>query len=121
MSVLNANNYQSATGQVNCEFVLYNGSADTQVSNVEELENLVVRSGEGEIIRLSDIAKVSLEKSHDVYPSPGKCERSGSGCSQQLTRVPSANPPINIAADVLELLPSVREEPTKQHLNERNV
>ena len=37
MNVLNANNYQSATGQAIGEFVLYNGSADTQVSNVEEL------------------------------------------------------------------------------------
>ncbi|MFA0125806.1 efflux RND transporter permease subunit, partial [Vibrio sp. 10N.261.48.A2] len=54
MSVLDANNYQSATGQATGEFVLYNGSADTQVSNTEELENLVVKSGEGEIIRLSD-------------------------------------------------------------------
>ncbi|NOH36474.1 multidrug efflux RND transporter permease subunit [Vibrio chagasii] len=105
MSVLNANNYQSATGQATGEFVLYNGSADTQVSNVEELENLVVRSGEGEIIRLSDIAKVSLEKSHDVYRASANGQEA---VVAAINAAPSANP-INIAADVLELLPQLEK------------
>ncbi|MEZ9563653.1 multidrug efflux RND transporter permease subunit [Vibrio artabrorum] len=105
MSVLNANNYQSATGQATGEFVLYNGSADTQVSNTEELENLVVRSGEGEIIRLSDIAKVSLEKSHDVYRASANGKEA---VVAAINAAPSANP-INIAADVLELLPQLEK------------
>lgn len=62
MGVLNANNFQSAAGQATGEFVLYNGSANTQVSNVEELERLVIKTEDGEVVRLSDIAKVSLEK-----------------------------------------------------------
>ena len=105
MTVLNANNYQSATGQATGEFVLYNGSADTQVSNVEELENLVVRSGEGEIIRLSDIAKVSLEKSHDVYRASANGQEA---VVAAINAAPSANP-INIAADVLDLLPQLEK------------
>ncbi|MEZ9057443.1 multidrug efflux RND transporter permease subunit [Vibrio pelagius] len=105
MTVLNANNYQSATGQATGEFVLYNGSADTQVSNTEELENLVVRSGEGEIIRLSDIAKVSLEKSHDVYRASANGREA---VVAAINAAPSANP-INIAADVLELLPQLEK------------
>ncbi len=103
MGVLNANNYQSATGQVVGEFVLFNGSADTQVSNVAELENLIVKGDEGQLIRLSDIAKVSLEKSHDVYRA------SANGKEAVVTAInaaPSANP-INIAADVLDLLPQL--------------
>ncbi|MDN3615668.1 multidrug efflux RND transporter permease subunit [Vibrio gallaecicus] len=105
MTVLNANNYQSATGQATGEFVLYNGSADTQVSNTEELENLVVKSGEGEIIRLSDIAKVSLEKSHDVYRASANGQEA---VVAAINAAPSANP-INIAADVLELLPQLEK------------
>lgn len=105
MAVLDANNYQSATGQATGEFVLYNGSADTQVSNTEELENLVVRSGEGEIIRLSDIAKVSLEKSHDVYRASANGQEA---VVAAINAAPSANP-INIAADVLELLPQLEK------------
>lgn len=105
MSVLDANNYQSATGQATGEFVLYNGSADTQVSNTEELENLVVKSGEGEIIRLSDIAKVSLEKSHDIYRASANGKEA---VVAAINAAPSANP-INIAADVLELLPQLEK------------
>lgn len=103
MSVLSANNYQSATGQSIGEFVLYNGSADTQVSTVKELERLVVRSGEGAVVRLSDIAKVSLEKSHDVYRATANGQEA---VVAAINAAPSANP-INIAADVLDLLPQL--------------
>ncbi|MGF1779279.1 multidrug efflux RND transporter permease subunit [Vibrio nomapromontoriensis] len=105
MNVLNANNYQSAAGQATGEFVLYNGSADTQVSNTEELSNLVVMADDGEVTRLGDIAKVTLEKSHDVYRA------SANGQEAVVTAInaaPSANP-INIAADVLKLLPDLEK------------
>jgi len=103
MGILSANNYQSATGQSVGEFVLYNGSADTQVSTVEELERLVVRTGEGAVVRLSDIAKVSMEKSHDVYRATANGQEA---VVAAINAAPSANP-INIAADVLDLLPQL--------------
>lgn len=105
MTVLNANNYQSATGQAIGEFVLYNGSADTQISSVEELSRLVVKNGEGLVIRLGDIAKVSLEKSHDVYRASANGQEA---VVAAINAAPSANP-INIAADVLELLPTLEK------------
>ncbi|MGL0954719.1 multidrug efflux RND transporter permease subunit VmeD [Vibrio vulnificus] len=114
MGALNANNYQSATGQVTGEFVLYNGSADTQVSNVQELENLVVKSGDGEVIRLGDIAKVTLEKSHDVYRASANGQEA---VVAAINAAPSANP-INIAADVLQLLPQLeRNLPSNIKMN----
>ncbi|OIN29391.1 efflux RND transporter permease subunit, partial [Vibrio barjaei] len=105
MNVLNANNYQSATGQATGEFVLYNGSADTQVSNTEELKNLVVSSKDGQVIRLGDIAKVTLEKSHDVYRASANGQEA---VVAAINAAPSANP-INIAADVLQLLPQLEK------------
>ncbi|MGF1805202.1 efflux RND transporter permease subunit, partial [Aliivibrio sifiae] len=105
MGVLNANNFQSAAGQATGEFVLYNGSANTQVSNVEELERLVIKSEDGEVVRLSDIAKVSLEKSHDVYRASANGKEA---VVAAINAAPSANP-INIAADVLELLPQLEK------------
>lgn len=105
MGVLNANNFQSAAGQATGEFVLYNGSANTQVSDVEELENLVVRTNDGEVVRLSDIAKVSLDKSHDVYRASANGQEA---VVAAINAAPSANP-INIAADVLELLPQLEK------------
>lgn len=104
MSVLNANNYQSATGQAVGEFVLYNGTADTQVSNTDELAKLVVSTKDGQVIRLGDIAKVTLEKSHDVYRASANGEEA---VVAAINAAPSANP-INIAADVLELLPDLK-------------
>ncbi|MBP3156241.1 multidrug efflux RND transporter permease subunit [Aliivibrio fischeri] len=105
MGVLNANNFQSAAGQATGEFVLYNGSANTQVSDVEELENLVVRTNDGEVVRLSDIAKVTLDKSHDVYRASANGQEA---VVAAINAAPSANP-INIAADVLELLPQLEK------------
>lgn len=114
MGVLSANNFQSAAGQAVGEFVLYNGSADTQVSNVEELENLVIRTTNGEIVRLSDIAKVSLEKSHDVYRASANGKEA---VVAAINAAPSANP-INIAADVLALLPQLEKNlPTNIKMN----
>lgn len=114
MGVLNANNFQSAAGQATGEFVLYNGSADTQVSNVEELENLVIRTTNGEIVRLSDIAKVSLEKSHDVYRASANGKEA---VVAAINAAPSANP-INIASDVLALLPQLEKNlPTNIKMN----
>ena len=101
--MLSANNYQSATGQAIGEFVLYNGSADTQVSNVEELKNLVVSTTKGNVTRLSDVAKVTLEKSHDVYRASANGQEA---VVAAINAAPSANP-INIATDVLELLPQL--------------
>lgn len=105
MSVLNANNFQSATGQATGLFVLYNGSANTQVASVHELENLVVRQDKGEVIRLSDIAKVTRAKSHDVYRASANGQEA---VVAAVNGAPSANP-INVAADILELLPQLEK------------
>lgn len=102
-NVLNANNFQSATGQATGEFVLYNGSTDTQVSNVDELKALVVKSDRGNLVRLGDVAKVSLAKSHDVYRASANGK---DAVVAAINATPSANP-INIARDVLALLPQI--------------
>ncbi|GEA52904.1 transporter [Vibrio inusitatus NBRC 102082] len=105
MGVLDANNFQSATGQATGTFVLYNGSANTQVANVEELKNLVVKQDGGQVVRLSDIAKVTREKSHDIYRASANGQEA---VVAAINGAPSANP-INIAADVLELLPQLEK------------
>ncbi|MPW38054.1 multidrug efflux RND transporter permease subunit [Vibrio sp. B1Z05] len=105
MNVLNANNFQSAAGQATGTLVLYNGSANTQVASVKDLKNLVVKQDDGQLVRLSDIAKVTREKSHDIYRA------SANGREAVVTAIngaPSANP-INIAADVSELLPQLQK------------
>lgn len=114
MNVLNVNNYQSATGQATGEFVVYNGTADTQVTNTDELERLVVSTKDGQVIRLGDIAKVTLEKSHDVYRASANGQEA---VVAAINAAPSANP-INIAADVYKLLPELhRNMPSNIKMN----
>ncbi|RLV59540.1 multidrug efflux RND transporter permease subunit [Parashewanella curva] len=102
--VLQANNFQSAVGQTNSYFTLMNGSADTQTTSVAELKQLVIRSEKGKIVRLGDIAKVSLDKSHDVYRAlvNGK-EAVVAG----IDVTPKANP-IVVAKDVMKLMPELQ-------------
>lgn len=105
MGSLQANNYQSATGQAIGEFVVYNGSADTQISSVAELERLVLKQDNGEMIRLSDIAKVTREKSHDAVRANANGREA---VVAAINATPSANP-INIARDVRQLLPVIEK------------
>ena len=114
MTVLNSNNYQSATGQATGYFTLFNGNAETQVSNTDELKRLVVATRDGKVIRLSDIAKVSLEKSHDIYRASANGREA---VVLAINAAPTANP-INIAHDVLELLPSLKSNmPSTMQVN----
>ncbi|NAX46712.1 multidrug efflux RND transporter permease subunit [Photobacterium halotolerans] len=114
MTVLNANNYQSATGQATGEFVLYNGTADTQVKTTDELKKLIVSTQKGQVIRLGDIAKVTRAKSHDIYRATANGQEA---VVAAINAAPSANP-INIAADVLELLPEIqRNMPSNIKMN----
>ncbi|QFU21104.1 multidrug efflux RND transporter permease subunit [Shewanella eurypsychrophilus] len=103
MQVLQANNYQSAVGQANGVFTLFNGTADTQVATVDELKNLVITSKEGLIVRLSDIADVSLEKSHDVYRALADGQEA---VVVALDVTPTANPLV-VAADARALMPDI--------------
>ncbi len=103
VSILNANNYQSAIGQSNNEFVLYNGSADTQANSAEALSRLVVATRDSQVIRLGDIAKVDLAKSHDVYRASANGKEA---VVAAINAAPSANP-ITIAKGVRDLMPSL--------------
>ncbi|RLV58080.1 multidrug efflux RND transporter permease subunit [Parashewanella curva] len=102
--VLQANNYQSAIGQTNSYFTLMNGTADTQASSVSNLKDLIIRNTKGSVIRLGDIAKVNLNKSHDVYRAivGGK-----EGVVIAIDVTPNANP-IIVAKAVRKLMPDLQ-------------
>ena len=72
--------------------------------NVADLEKLVVASRDGALLRVRDIARVSLDKNHDTY-------RAMAGGKEAviigIDPAPSANP-LDIAAKVRELLPELQ-------------
>ncbi|MGL4833963.1 MAG: efflux RND transporter permease subunit, partial [Shewanella sp.] len=103
MQVLQANNYQSAVGQTNSVYTLFNGTADTQVATIEELKRLVIGSKDGLVVRLGDIADVSLDKSHDIYRALANGKEA---VVIGLDVTPTANP-LTVAADTRALLPEI--------------
>ena len=104
ISILQANNVQSASGQAMGYYTLFNGSAETQVKNAAELENLIIATREnGKTIHLRDIARVSLEKSHDIYRAMAN---GNDAVVVAIDATASANP-LNITSDVRKMLPDL--------------
>ncbi|WP_028862321.1 multidrug efflux RND transporter permease subunit [Psychromonas aquimarina] len=104
VQILQANNIQSATGQANSYFTLINGNTETQIKNAAELENLVIATRENsKVIRLQDIARVSLEKSHDIYRAMANGDEA---VVVAIDAAPTANP-LDITAGVREMLPDL--------------
>ena len=103
VQILQANNFQSATGQVNSYYTLFNGTAETQVKSPSELENLIIATrDDGKVIRLQDIARVSLEKSHDIYRA---MTNGNDAVVVAIDAAPTANP-LDISAGVRKMLPN---------------
>ncbi|MDA7745795.1 multidrug efflux RND transporter permease subunit [Psychromonas sp.] len=104
VQILQANNIQSASGQAMGYFTLFNGNTETQVENASELETLIIATREnGKTIRLQDIARVSLEKSHDTYRAMAN---GNDAVVVAIDAAPSANP-LDITADVRKMLPDL--------------
>jgi multidrug efflux pump len=59
-TALASNNYLSALGQTNGSMVTVNLVANTDLKNVEDFKNLVVKQSAGNVVRLQDIAEVEL-------------------------------------------------------------
>ncbi len=59
-AAINANNYQSAPGQMKGAYIVTNIDTNTDLTDVEEFRNLVVRQVGGEVIRLRDIGTIEL-------------------------------------------------------------
>ncbi|ASJ76396.1 efflux RND transporter permease subunit [Granulosicoccus antarcticus] len=59
-TALAANNYLSALGKTKGALIEVNLAANTDLSTVSEFENLVLRSADGAVIRVKDVASVEL-------------------------------------------------------------
>lgn len=59
---LRANNFQSAPGQVKSDWYLYSADIDTSLTSEEQFRDLVIATRDESVVRLRDIADVSLEE-----------------------------------------------------------
>ncbi len=102
-NVLAANDFISALGRTKGQMVTINLTADTGLHSVEEFRNLVVKSQNGAIIRLGDIAHVTLG-SENYNTSVAFDGRSAVYIGIQVT--PSANL-LNVVSAVRKAFPAI--------------
>ncbi|MEM8769629.1 MAG: efflux RND transporter permease subunit, partial [Pseudomonadota bacterium] len=96
-------NVQSAVGQTKGDSVMINLSATTNLTTVEEFQNLVLRTDGAAVTRLKDVADVVLSTSNPDQESWFKDQP----CVMlALTPTPGANP-LLLSAEVNALLPDI--------------
>lgn len=76
MSALMANNVQTAAGSTNGYYTVYKNKVGTTTNSISDLEKLVVFSKGDNLVRLRDIADVTLEKESDFTRATANGENS---------------------------------------------
>lgn len=105
VNVLKANNFQTSSGQINNYYTLMNTNTNTQVANADELSELIVASKNGTVVRMKDVAKISMATSHDSFRSIANGQK---GVVAAIDATPTANP-LDIAAGVTALMPTLEK------------
>ena len=105
VNVLKANNFQTSSGQINNYYTLMNTNTNTQVANADELSELIVASKNGAVVRMKDVAKISMATSHDSFRSIANGHK---GVVAAIDATPTANP-LDIAAGVTALMPTLEK------------
>ncbi|AKS41247.1 efflux RND transporter permease subunit [Wenzhouxiangella marina] len=106
VQVLLANNYQAGIGNTRDELVRIDLSTNTDVSDPDQFQRLVIKEDEGGIVRLGDIARTELGS--QTYDSIANYKGQPS-TYVAIEMAPGANP-LDVAARVRELLPDIRSQ-----------
>ncbi|MGD8573286.1 MAG: efflux RND transporter permease subunit, partial [Gammaproteobacteria bacterium] len=106
VNVLRNNNYQAGIGTTKDKYVAINLTSTTAVSEPENFRKLVVRSEEGTLVRLQDIAKTELGA--DDYETMTWYKGIPS-VFIAIEQAPGANP-ITVADAVNDLMPKVQAQ-----------
>lgn len=104
-SALSANNIQTAAGNDNGYFVQYKNKVETTTKSVEELGNLVVKSSGDDLVRLRDIADITLDK----YQDTSRAMSNGNDAVVLGINPTSSANPLTVAADLRPLFASIQK------------
>jgi multidrug efflux pump len=105
-AVLTGNNYLAAVGATKGKYVSINLTASTDVSTVEDFNNLVVRDEGGSLVRLSDVA--STELGSEDYDSTA-WYRGKPTVFMAMEQAPGANP-LTVAQAINAEVPKIRAQ-----------
>jgi len=104
--VLRANNYLAGIGQTKGAYTATNLTATTDLASEEDFRKLVVRSGNGTLVRLSDIATVELGA--EDYDSTS-WYKGKPAIFVGMEQAPGANP-LTVAQKIRDLIPEIRKQ-----------
>lgn len=103
MSALRLNNFQSAPGEVKSDFYVYSTDINTSLKSVDEFLDLVIATRDESLIRLRDIAEVSME---DGRISIRATADGDDAVLIGIDGTPRSNP-LTISRKVRELMPEI--------------
>lgn len=104
--VLANNNFLTAAGKTKSEYVALSMTANTDLNDAEQFKKLIINNKKGSIVRLRDIAKITLgsqDYDSSVTFNGKKAVFIG------ITPTPTANP-LTVIHDVRELMPLIIKE-----------
>ncbi|MFA6302298.1 MAG: efflux RND transporter permease subunit [Legionella sp.] len=104
--VLANNNFLTAAGKTKSEYVALSMTANTDLNDAEQFKKLIINNKKGSIVRLRDIAKITLgsqDYDSSVTFNGKKAVFIG------ITPTPTANP-LTVIHDVRALMPSIIKE-----------
>jgi len=104
--VLRANNYLAGIGQAKGDYTAINLTATTDLASEDDFRNLVVRSSEGTLVRLADIATIELGA--EDYDSTN-WYKGKPAIFIGVEQAPGANP-LTVAQRVRDLMPELRKQ-----------
>lgn len=100
------NNSPSAPGRVMGMYNQLNIEANTQSNSKDTLENIVIATRNQQVIRLKDVAKVTLEKSKDNF----RALANGTESVIMMIEASSASNPLEVADAVHKELPNIKQQ-----------
>lgn len=104
--ILFRNNYLTAAGNSNGEYVTINIRADTNLKTQDEFNNLIIRSANGSNVHLKDIAKIELGS--EQYDSSVRFDGK-KAIFIAITSTPESNP-LTVIKDVRRTLPEINSQ-----------
>ena len=104
--VLRRNNFLAGVGQAKGQYVQVDLGATTDVSSTRDFRNLVIKSDDGTLLRLSDIARVELGAANE---DSGAWYNHSPAVYVGIVPAPGANP-LTVAERVHAIMPDLRAQ-----------
>lgn len=105
MAALSANNIQTAAGQIKGQYNVYSNKVETTTKDADELRKLVIFNQGDSLVRLSDVAKVELDRESDYFRATAN---GNDAVVIAIDAAPSANP-LTVAKNIYPVYDQIKK------------